>query len=290
MTEAAIMNLREAPPLRVMIADASADLRRSLAEAVLSYCPGCEILEAESGDAAAERIVADRPDILFINVKLPVMSGAEAVAIAKLQGARPVTILLSDQVLTRWVALSIEVGAYEFLKSPYDPAHIVALMQAVQKMRAPLSVLVVEDAENARAIIRKTLAGTRFDLSIEETDSGAHAIKLLQHKRFDLVLIDLHMAGMDGLETACKAKELVPDTALVMMSGAGNERIEAASKHFGFSTFLQKPFFAHHVEDMLHEVFGLRRPYLLNAIGRVHKREVAKAEADAEKRRRARVA
>lgn len=290
MTEAAPHTGRETPRLRVMIADASPEARRRIADAVLSHAPECEIVEVDRGDIAAERIVSDRPDVLFVNVKLPAMSGAEAVAIAKLQGVRPVTILLSEQVLTRWVALSIEVGAYEFLKSPYDAAHIVALMRAVEKMRAPLRVLVVEDAENARAIIRKTLAATRFDLAIDETDSGAHAIKLLQHERFDIALIDLHMAGMDGLETACKAKEVVPDTALVMMSGAGNERIEAASKHFGFSTFLQKPFFAHHVEDMLHEVLGLRRPYLLNAIGRVHKREAAKAEADAEKRRRKQVA
>ncbi|TVR08933.1 MAG: response regulator [Salinarimonadaceae bacterium] len=273
-----------------MIADASNETRRSIAAAILSHNPSLQVIEAVDGETAAARIVADKPDVLFVNVKLPGMSGAEAVAIARSRGARPVTILISDQVLTRWVALSTEVDAYEFLKSPYDPAHVVALMRAIDMMRKPLRVQIVVDAENTRAVIRKMLAGTRFNLNIEETNSGAHAIKLLQHTHFDLSLIDLNLAGMDGLETACKAKEIAPETALVMLSGAGNERIEATFKHFGFSTFLQKPFLAHHVEDMLHEVYDLRRPYLLNAIGRVHKRHIAKAEADAEKRGRKRVA
>lgn len=280
----------EAPPPRVMIADASEDTRRLIAAAILSHDPSLQIIEAVDGETAAARIVADKPDVLFVNVKLPGMSGAEAVAIARARGARPVTILISDQVLTRWVALSTEVDAYEFLKSPYDPAHVVALMRAITRMRKPLRVLIVEDAENTRAVIRKMLNGTRFNLKIDETDSGAHALKLLQHERVDLALIDLHMAGMDGLETACQAKEVAPETVLVMMSGAGNERIEAASKHFGFSTFLQKPFFAHHVEDMLHEVYDLRRPYLLNTIGRVHKRQGVRVESDAHKRARQQVA
>lgn len=273
-----------------MIADASPETRAAIAAAVLAFDPAVRIVEAADGESAAARIVADKPDILFVNVKLPGMSGAEVVAIARMRGARPVTILISDQVLTRWVALSAELDAYEFLKSPYDPAHVVALMRAIAMMRRKLRVLLVEDAENARTVIRKMLTSSRFDLKIDETDSGAHALKLLQHERYDIVLIDLHMTGMDGLETACKAKEIAPDTSLVLMSGAGNERIEAASKHFGFSTFLQKPFYAHHVEDMLHEIYDLRRPYLLNAIGRVHKRELAKSEADAEKRARKRVA
>lgn len=262
--------------LRVLIADETAGTRLNLTIALRSFDPAIEIVEVENGSDAAERIVALKPDIAFVNVKLPGMSGAEAVAIARLQNVKPVTILMSDTVLTRWVALSTELDAYEFLKKPFDPEHVVSMMRAVTRMKQKLRLLLVEDSQVARALIRKVLVNARFDLEVDETDSGRHALKLMQLTKYDLALIDLNMPGIDGFETACQAKDISPETTLLLMSGTRNEKIEGASKHFGVAGFLQKPFYAHHVEDILHDIFGLRRPYLLNVIGRVHSRVTRK--------------
>ncbi len=263
--------------LKVLVADAAAGTRLHLAVALKSFDPGTEIHEVETGPAAAEKLVSLRPDVAFVNVKLPQMTGAEAVAVAKMRGVKPVTILMSDTVLTRWVALSTEVEAYEFLKKPFDPEHVAGLMQSVVRMREPLRLLLVEDSGAARALVRKVLTNSRFNLEIDETDSGRHALKLLQLTRYDLALIDLNMDGIDGFETACQAKEVSPGTTLILMSGTSNEKIEGASRHFGLAAFLQKPFYAHHVEDVLHDLFGLRRPYLFNVIGRTHARVQRKA-------------
>lgn len=263
-------------PLRVLIADESAGTRLDLSIALKRFDPSIEIVEVENGTDAAEKIVAIKPDVAFVNVKLPGMSGAEAVAIARLQNVRPVTILMSDTVLTRWVALSTELDAYEFLKKPFDPEHVVSMMRAVTRMKQKLRLLLVEDSQVARSLIRKVLTNARFDLEVDETDSGRHALKLMQLTKYDLALIDLNMAGIDGFETACQAKDISPETTLLLMSGTRNEKIEGASKHFGVAGFLQKPFYAHHVEDILHDIFGLRRPYLLNVIGRVHSRATSK--------------
>lgn len=262
--------------LRVLIADETAGTRQDLSKALRSFDPAIEIVEVESGTEAAEKIVALKPDVTFVNVKLPGMSGAEAVAIARLQNVKPVTILMSDTVLTRWVALSTELDAYEFLKKPFDPEHVVSMMRAVTRMKQKLRLLLVEDSQTARALIRKVLTNARFDLEVDETDSGRHALKLMQLTKYDLALIDLNMPGIDGFETACQARDISPETTLLLMSGTGNEKIEGASKHFGVAGFLQKPFYAHHVEDILHDIFGLRRPYLLNVIGRVHTRATRK--------------
>jgi len=262
--------------LRVLIADETPATRLNLTIALRSFDPAIEIVEVENGSDAAEKIVALKPDVAFVNVKLPGMSGAEAVAIARLRNVKPVTILMSDTVLTRWVALSTELDAYEFLKKPFDPEHVVSMMRAVTRMKQKLRLLLVEDSQVARALIRKVLVNARFDLEVDETDSGRHALKLMQLTKYDLALIDLNMAGIDGFETACQAKDISPETTLLLMSGTRNEKIEGASKHFGVAGFLQKPFYAHHVEDILHDIFGLRRPYLLNVIGRVHSRVTRK--------------
>ncbi len=267
-----------APRLHVMIADADPQQREHLAEAVRAAAPHARISFAEKGDEAAAAIVRLRPDVLFINVKLPEMSGAEAVVMAKHEKVTPITILLSDNILSRWVALATELDAYEFLKHPYDPKHIAGLIAAIERMRTRMRVLLVESSEAIRALMHKLLRQSRFDLELDDTDSGTHALKLMGSARYDVALIDLHLADMDGLETACKLKDEAPDTRLVLMSPPGSEKIEAASGHFGFNSFLQKPFYAHHIEDVLHEIFQLRRPYLLNAIGRVHARRQKQEE------------
>lgn len=264
--------------LHVMIADADPQQREHVAEAVRAKAPHARISFAKKGDEAAAAIVRLRPDVLFINVKLPDMSGAEAVVMAKHEKVTPITILLSDKILSRWVALATELDAYEFLKHPYDPKHIAGLIESIERMRRKMRVLLVESSEAIRALMHKLLHQSRFDLALDDTDSGTHALKLMGSARYDVALIDLHLADMDGLETACKLKDEAPDTQLVLMSPPGSEKIEAASGHFGFNSFLQKPFYAHHIEDVLHEIFQLRRPYLLNAIGRVHARRQKQEE------------
>jgi len=271
--------------LHVMIADADPQQREHLARAVRAAAPHAHISFAAKGDEAAAAIVRLRPDVLFINVKLPEMSGAEAVVMARHEKVTPITILLSDNILSRWVALATELDAYEFLKHPYDPNHIAGLLEAIERMRTKMRVLLVESSEPIRALMHKLLRQSRFDLHLDDTDSGIHALKLIGNAGYDVALIDLHLAGMDGLETACKLKDQSPDTRLVLMSAPGSEKIEAASGHFGFNSFLQKPFYAHHIEDVLHEIFKLRRPYLLNAIGRVHvRRQKQEEERRARKR------
>jgi len=272
-------------PLHVMVAEPDAQQRADVADAVRAAVGPVRISEVGDGEAAVKAMTGARPDILFINVKMPGISGAEAVVIARQESVQPLTVLMSDRVLSRWVALSNELGAYEFLKKPYDETHIAGLMQAVMRMRKPTRALLVEGSETTRALMRKLMRQSRFDLDIEETDSGVHAVKLMRATAYDVALIDLNLGGMDGLETACQVKDVAPRTALVLISAPGSEKIETASRHFGFTTFLQKPFYAHHIEDMLHEVFNLRRPYLLNATGRVHARSLRLEEERRARRR-----
>ncbi len=274
-----------AAKLHVLIAEPDPQQRTHIADAVRAAVPQVQISTVSNGEEAVKTIVAERPDVLFINVKMPGISGAEAVVLTRQEKVQPLTVLMSDKVLSRWVALSNELEAYEFLKKPYDEAHIAGLMQAIIRIQMPMRVLLVEGSEATRTLMTRLMRKSRFNLQVDETDSGVHAAKLMRTAQYDVALIDLHLNGMDGLETACQVKDAAPQTALVLVSAPGAEKIEAASRHFGFSTFLQKPFYAHHIEDMLHEVFGLRRPYLLNATGRVHARSMRMEEERRARRR-----
>ena len=125
------------------------------------------ISEVGDGEAAVKAMTGARPDILFINVKMPGISGAEAVVIARQESVQPLTVLMSDRVLSRWVALSKRTGPpMEFLKKPYDETHIAGLMQAVMRMRKPTRALLVEGSETTRALMRKLMPSVRVSIWI----------------------------------------------------------------------------------------------------------------------------
>src|SRR5215207_1110629 len=83
---------------------------------------------------------------------------------------------------------------------------------------------------------------------------------------YDLAFIDRHLPGLDGLELACQAAPVAPSTKLMLMAAGDTSMVAPAVRQFGIVALLKKPFYLWDIEIALHTAFGLRRPYLLNAL------------------------
>lgn len=249
-----------------LIADDSPEFRRSLADAVTAFDPAIRIAEVENGADARNVLLKQRPELAFLNLQLPKLSGAEALAWALARGIRPFSVLMSGQALPRWVELSNELQAYEFLRKPFDPAHVTHMLEARRRMTTPLRLLLAESLAPTRQLIVRVLAETRFSFEIDEVEDGRHALKALRLAAYDLALIDRHLPGLDGLELACQAARAAPRTRVMLMAASDNVPVGQAVKQFGIAALLRKPFYARDMEIALHTAFSLRRPYLLNAL------------------------
>jgi UDP-3-O-acyl N-acetylglucosamine deacetylase len=100
-------------------------------------------------------------------------------------------------------------------------------------------VLVVDD----EASIRSSLSGILKDegISVIEAADGESAISMLIERNPALVLLDIWMPGIDGLETLKKIKEIRPNTPVVMISGHATISTAVAATRLGASDFLEKP-------------------------------------------------
>lgn len=105
---------------------------------------------------------------------------------------------------------------------------------------SPRNVVLVVDDE---ASIRRTLEGILKDEGIEvvAVGDGESAITSLLAHRPALVLLDIWMPGMDGLETLKKIKEISPETPVVMISGHATISTAVAATRLGAMDFLEKP-------------------------------------------------
>jgi len=101
------------------------------------------------------------------------------------------------------------------------------------------SVLVVDDEKAIRDSIKMTLEYEKFDVHFAE--DGPSALAKAGSGSYDLVLLDIKMAGMDGLKVLQKLKDSQPDLPVVMISGHGTIETAVEATKRGAYDFLPKP-------------------------------------------------
>lgn len=101
------------------------------------------------------------------------------------------------------------------------------------------SILVVDDDKAIRNALRMIFEYEKFDPHFAE--DGASALAQIQNTAFDVVLLDIKMAGMDGLKVLQKIKESQPELPVVMISGHGTIETAVEATRRGAFDFLPKP-------------------------------------------------
>ena len=101
-------------------------------------------------------------------------------------------------------------------------------------------VLVVDDEAALRKVIRASLAASGF--AVEEAGTGKDAISVMQHSRFDLVLLDVNMPGMSGVEACRQIRELAPHVGIVMVTVRDAEEDKVRALEAGADDYVTKPF------------------------------------------------
>ena len=93
---------------------------------------------------------------------------------------------------------AINLGADGYLDKPIDPAQLVGLLDRLTGHRSVTHVLLVDDEEVSRYLVRQLLPRSTYD--IKEAATGVEGLVRLRDERPDIVLLDLNMPGMNGYE------------------------------------------------------------------------------------------
>ncbi|MCK5244074.1 MAG: response regulator [Desulfobacterales bacterium] len=100
-------------------------------------------------------------------------------------------------------------------------------------------LLLIDDEEGIRTLLGISLESDGYDV-ITAAD-GDEGLKLFQKDPFPIVLTDIKMPGLDGLEVLRRIKELNPETEVIVISGHGDMETAVQSLHLGASDFITKP-------------------------------------------------
>ncbi|MFQ5989437.1 MAG: response regulator [Candidatus Methylomirabilales bacterium] len=249
---------------------------------------GFEVLTAMSGEEALGTLAKTTPDLILLDLMMPGMNGHDL--LRELKGRKetsdiPVVVITAlDQVEEKEKA--IEGGADDFLSKPIARSELLIRIRTfirvkhlrqelertllylhelettrhsetatqesgrVDPTRAPLaSILIVEDELMERAIYADLLREQGYKVLTAPT--AAQALELLQMKPVDVVLVDLVLPGLSGLELIERLRSIIPETPVVVVTAHPSSHNVIAALKLGAFDFIVKGF---KPEVMLHSV------------------------------------
>ena len=102
------------------------------------------------------------------------------------------------------------------------------------------SILIVDDELLIRDLLYDFFVGQGWETAI--ADNGQKALDILENRRVDLVLTDIRMPGMDGLELTAELRSSRPEVPVVIMTGFPSVDTAVAALRFRVSDYITKPF------------------------------------------------
>jgi DNA-binding NtrC family response regulator len=117
-----------------------------------------------------------------------------------------------------------------------------------------IKILIVDDEKNICLVLSQVLEP--LGLEIETAPSGQAALAKLEDPDIHLLLLDIRMPGMDGMEVLRRFRQTRPDVRVVMMTAYGTIDLAVEAMKAGAIDFIQKPFTPKEIRDLVARVLG----------------------------------
>jgi CheY-like chemotaxis protein len=101
-------------------------------------------------------------------------------------------------------------------------------------------ILVVDDEEMVRIVLKQILEQGGYACDI--AGNGVEALKKLKADNFDLLITDINMPEMDGVELLAKTKELFPAMPVIFITAYGKDKVIMQAMRTGLTDYIEKPF------------------------------------------------
>lgn len=212
---------------------------------------GYESVAAYTGEEAMEKVKSELPDCVLMDIKMPGLSGVEAMKqMQQIAPALPV-ILISAYATEDLIAEAKRSGAYSVMNKPVNFQVILSLLSLLSKEE---SVLVVDDDPAFCKTIKDLLTLRGYQVETEST--GEKVMEDLEKNYKLIVVLDLKLDDINGVEVLRRIRERYPAKPVVLVTGYRQEMKESIEKglKIGAYTVLYKPFETEGLLNLIEEI------------------------------------
>ena len=123
-------------------------------------------------------------------------------------------------------------------------------------------ILIVEDSPTMRALLNSALEGLEVPVKITEASSGFEALRCLPREPFDLIVTDINMPDINGLELVsfAKSNNAYRSIPLIIVSTEGADRDRQRGLELGADAYLVKPFDAEYLREVVVDLLSRGTP------------------------------
>ena len=228
---------------RVLVVDDEADIRYIIRQHLERL--GHEVVEAQSGLEAIEKVRALRPDLITLDVMMPDMDGFDVMAVLKeREGTRTIPVIFLSVVQDE--AKGFRLGATDYITKPIDPDRLLRAIERIlpqEERHETPRVLVVDDDLEILTILGRILGRAGYDVA--QAQDGQQGLSKVYTEAPDLVILDIQMPGMSGYEVIRRirgTRRLANLPILVLTASDAGDRAKALA--LGATEYLTKPFSA----------------------------------------------
>ncbi|MFW6172918.1 MAG: response regulator [Elusimicrobiota bacterium] len=213
---------------------------------------GYNVNVVENGYKALDELKNNSYDLALLDIKMPGINGVETFKEIKKISPETTVILMTAYAVEDLVQEALSEGAYTVLNKPLDMEKLINTISRIKKKKM---VLIVDDEIGIRTSLSLNLE--EGGLRVISAEDGKKAIDIISRKPADIVLMDIKLPDMDGIETIKKIREILPEgdmPEIIMMSGYDvNGKVKQAYS-LGAKKFFKKPI---DIEELKEEIENL---------------------------------
>ncbi|MBN2121240.1 MAG: response regulator [Candidatus Omnitrophica bacterium] len=233
---------------KILIVDDEVRIRELLRKALSRA--GYEVVSVPTAEQSLEIIFKEAFDLLLLDVKLTGESGMSILKKVR-EYRKDIPVILYSGVVTPELEIEArKAGANDVLNKDIDVLQLVEQIGRIVKAKERIfqgpveqerkSLLIVDDEEGIRRVLREFFKRKGFD--VFEAESGEQALELISSIKVSVVLLDMRMPGMDGLEALKKILEIKPKLGVVMATAVEDEEKIKRAIELGAYSYVLKPF------------------------------------------------
>jgi CheY-like chemotaxis protein len=115
-------------------------------------------------------------------------------------------------------------------------------------------ILIVEDDEEMRALLRDLIEEEGY--KTDSVNNGSEAFHRLAKESFDLIITDIRMPGLTGLDILPGMKKLQPQAPVIVITAFGSEEVQRKAFEKGANAYLEKPIHFQKLRILIHDMFS----------------------------------
>lgn len=223
--------------LRILVVDDDRDFAMSWGRVIES--DGHEVELVFSGEEAVEKFAEADFDVAFVDVLLPGKNGVESLVEMRKLNPRAKVVMMTGFSVNELLDQAVEGGAWEVLHKPLDEERVFTMLDEI---RPGGIVLVADDDPDFLAVIRQVLEETGY--SVVAVRNGREALEAVESNHFEVLLLDLRMPVLDGLEVYLEVRKTGRTIPTIIATGYAREEALKLDRlrRLDVTGVLEKPF------------------------------------------------